>query len=197
MRINKAKIVATVGPACSDLETLRAMILGGMNVCRINFSHQSASSAREVIQTIRNLNEELKTSVAILADLQGPKLRVGEMEPESRLEDGTEFILSTKAQIGNSTGASVSYEALARDVKPGETILLDDGKIILEATETNGIDTVKTMVRFGGVLTSRKGVNLPNTGLTLPSLTPKDKEDVQVAIAEKVEWVSLCYSQLV
>lgn len=193
MQANKAKIVATVGPACSDLETLRAMILGGMNVCRINFSHQSADTAREVIGRIRQLNSELKTNVAILADLQGPKLRVGEMKEGAFLEDGAQFVLTTQPITGDSTQAYVSYEALARDVKVGETILLDDGKIILEVADSNNVDRVVTVVQFGGVLTSRKGVNLPNTNLTLPSLTTKDREDVQIAIAEQVEWIALSF----
>ena len=193
MQVNRAKIVATVGPACSDRETLRAMIQSGVNVCRINFSHQKSESAHEVIEIIRDLNRELGSNVAILADLQGPKLRVGEMEDGSYLKEGDYFELSTVPMVGNSSLAYVSYEALAQDVKVGETILLDDGKIILEVMESNGVDRVKTVVRFGGLLTSRKGVNLPNTALTLPSLTSKDLADVQVAIAEKVEWIALSF----
>ncbi len=193
MRVNRAKIVATVGPACDDYESLKGLIQAGMNVCRVNFSHSPGEKARQIIQRVRKINAELNTNVAILADLQGPKLRVGEMAPDTLLEGGSEFVLTTRPGVGDHQSAYVNYDELARDVRAGETILLDDGNLALEVLSTNGDDEVITQVRFGGKLTSRKGVNLPDTRLSLPSMTPKDHEDVRVAIEEEVEWIALSF----
>ncbi len=188
------KIIATLGPASSDKDILRKLFIEGIDVCRLNFSHGSHENHLENILSIRKLNEELDVHVAILADLQGPKLRIGEMENNGvLLEDETEFSLVSEKCTGNNEKAYMSYEQLPRDVKPGEIILIDDGKIKLEVTSTDGVGKVTTKVIHGGILSSRKGVNLPDTKVSLPSLTEKDLEDASFALAHDVDWIALSF----
>jgi pyruvate kinase len=191
---NRTKIVATIGPATSSYEMLKAIINEGVNVCRLNFSHGSYEDHKQVIDNIRQVNEDTGSFVSILLDLQGPKLRVGEMENNKiELVTGSTIIVSTTPIIGTSEKISVKFATLAADIKPGEMILLDDGKIELEAIETNGIDEIKCKVVFGGVLSSKKGFNLPQTKLSIPALTEKDKQDLAFGIEQKVDWIGLSF----
>jgi len=194
---SQTKIIATLGPASSKKEVLKKMFLEGVDVCRLNFSHGSHEDHLKNIELIRELNKEMDSKVAILADLQGPKLRVGVMEEGVELVDGKEFILSSKGCIGTAEKAYMSYELLPKDVKPGETILIDDGKIKLQVVSTNKTDEVKTKIIFGGPLSSKKGVNLPHTKISLPSLTEKDIADANFALAHDVDWLALSFVRFV
>lgn len=189
----KTKIVATLGPACETKEILRDMIYAGVNVFRINFSHADHSSVKEKISIIRELNQELGFHVAILADLQGPKLRVGKMEKGVVLKKGATFTFTTQKGSGNEQRAYMTYQKFPQDVMPGEHILVDDGKLLFEVTQTNKKDTVITKVIRGGKLKSKKGVNLPNTQISLPALTDKDKIDVKFAVQQEVDWIALSF----
>lgn len=191
---SKTKIIATIGPASASKDTLRKMFQNGVAVCRLNFSHSNYDAHIEAIRTIRELNQELDLKVAILADLQGPKIRVGEVENNAvELIDGKDFILTTNKCIGNASMAYLSYQNFPQDVKQGDTILVDDGKIKLVVSETNHKDSVVTKIVSGGILSSKKGVNLPNTKISLPSLTEKDKEDAIFALEQNVDWIALSF----
>ncbi len=190
----KTKIVATLGPASRSKEMIETLILNGVNVFRINLSHDVHEKHREVIRIIKELDKKYKSHVAILSDLQGPKLRIGDVENDSiELMDGQEIIFTTRNCMGNPACLYMSYQEFAKDVKPGEAILIDDGKIKLEVIRTDGKEDVVAKVIHGGTLTSKKGVNLPNTKISLPSLTEKDIEDARFAIAEGVNWIGLSF----
>ena len=189
----KTKIVATLGPATSTKEVLKDLASAGVNVFRINFSHADYDVVKERIQQIREINEENGYNVAILADLQGPKLRVGVMEEGTFLEDGQEFTFTTEECIGNSTKAFMTYQSFPRDVKAGESILVDDGKLHFEVISTDKKSTVVTKVKVGGPLSSKKGVNLPNTNISLPALTEKDRKDAIFALEQEVDWIALSF----
>jgi len=188
------KIVATLGPASSSKNVLEGLFEEGIDVCRLNFSHGSHADHLELINLIKKINDENGTNVAMLADLQGPKLRVGEMENNGvRLEDGHVFQLVNEPCKGTADQAYLSYPLLAKDVNIGEQILMDDGKICLEVTGTNGKDTVTTRVINGGILSSKKGVNLPDTRISLPSLTEKDIADAKFALDHGIDWIALSF----
>ncbi|WP_224484960.1 pyruvate kinase [Robertkochia aurantiaca] len=190
----KTKIVATLGPATSDKDTLRAMIEAGVNVFRINFSHADYEDVKSRIKMIRELSEELNYHAAILADLQGPKLRVGVMKEDVVVSKGDEITFVTgKPFEGDSDKVYMNYKEFPRDVNPGEKILLDDGKLIFEVVSTNKSSEVKAKVLQGGPLRSKKGVNLPNTNISLPALTKKDVEDAIFAIGQEVDWMALSF----
>jgi len=194
IKFKKTKIVATLGPGCSSKTMLSRLIKAGVNVFRINFSHATYEEADRHIDLIRSLNQELDTNVAILADLQGPKIRVGKMKDGVVFKKGDEFTLSTaKEIIGNKTKASLSYKDFAKDVKKGDKVLVDDGKLIFEVISTNKKDEVKLRNLQGGKLSSKKGVNLPNTKISTPSLTKKDKKDLMYAISKELDWVALSF----
>ena len=194
IKFKKTKIVATLGPGCSTKTMLQRLIKAGVNVFRINFSHATYDEADRHIDLIRSLNQELDTNVAILADLQGPKIRVGKMEDGVVFKKGDEFTLSTTKEIvGNKTKASLSYKDFAKDVKKGDKVLVDDGKLIFEVISTNKKDEVKLRNIQGGKLSSKKGVNLPNTKISTPSLTKKDKKDLMYAISKELDWVALSF----
>ena len=153
-----------MGPASSGKETLRQMFQEGVNVCRLNFSHGSHKDHAETIKTIRELNEETGLNVAILADLQGPKIRTGNMRDNAmELIPGETLTIVTEEVLGENNTFSINYTQLPQDVKVGERILLDDGKLALEIISTNGSSEIKAKVIYGGILSSHKGVNLPNT----------------------------------
>lgn len=191
---NKTKIVATVGPASSSYEVLKQMILAGVDVFRINFSHGDEKANTDVISTIRKINTELKTSSSILVDLQGPKIRIGEVENNNIfLENGALLTLSTIDVLGTPKKLSINYTDFAADVNPGDKVLIDDGKIVLQVTETNRIDEVTARVESGGKVSSRKGVNLPHTKLSMPSLTAKDLIDLDFALKHDVDWIGLSF----
>jgi pyruvate kinase len=190
----KTKIVATLGPASSDKETLRKMIEAGVDVFRINFSHADYADVKKRIKIIRELNEELGIYTAILADLQGPKLRVGVMAGEVVVAPGDEITFITgKPFEGNAEKVYMNYAEFPRDVNPGERILLDDGKLMFEVLSTNKVDEVHAKVIQGGPLKSKKGVNLPNTNISLPALTKKDIKDAIFAISQDVDWIALSF----
>jgi pyruvate kinase len=190
---NKAKIVATLGPSSSDKETMIAMAKAGLNVFRVNFSHGDHATHRKTIRLAKEINEELDTNLAVLADLQGPKLRIGDVKEDQFLEKGKILEFTKEPCLGDVNRVHMNYEQFAQDVKVGERVLLDDGKLLLNITETNGVDSVKAEVIQGGHLKSKKGVNLPNTKISLPCLTPKDLADLEVALEEKVEWIGLSF----
>ena len=190
----KTKIVATLGPACSTKEVIKDMIDAGVNVFRINFSHADYADVSERISIIRGLNEEFGYNTSILADLQGPKLRVGVMKEDVFVNKGDIITFQTAEDVlGTAERVYMNYKQFPNDVNPGERILLDDGKLMFEVLETNKVDEVKTIVVQGGPLKSKKGVNLPNTKVSLPALTEKDIRDAIFAIGEKVDWLALSF----
>ncbi|SFU26955.1 pyruvate kinase [Pustulibacterium marinum] len=194
LKVKKTKIVATLGPATSTKETIKKMIEAGTNVFRINFSHADYKDVEERINIIREINEEFGYAAGILGDLQGPKLRVGVMEDGVMANDGDEITFVTgEPFVGNAEKVYMNYKEFPRDVKPGERILLDDGKLIFEVTGTDKEKEVTTKVIQGGPLKSKKGVNLPNTNLSLPALTEKDIKDAIFAIQQKVDWIALSF----
>jgi pyruvate kinase len=192
--MKKTKIVATLGPSTAKKETLKQMILEGLNVCRLNFSHGGYEAHLKSIQIIRELNEELKLNVALLADLQGPKIRTHDMTNNGvLLENGSTVKISTKKVLGTATHFSINYEKLPQDVNPGERILLDDGKLVLEVIDTNRKNEFTAKVVHGGILSSKKGVNFPNTAISMPCLTEKDKKDLDFALEQGVDWIGLSF----
>jgi len=191
---NRTKIVATIGPASSSKEVLKKMILAGVNVCRLNFSHGSHDDHRHVIKTIKEINKELWVHTAILCDLQGPKIRIGEVENnEITLTPGTDVIFTTKKCIGTSDRLYINYENFPKDVRPSEFILIEDGRYKLRVIDTNYKDEVRATVIIGGNISSKKGVNLPNTKVSLPCLTEKDRADLEFALEHNVEWIGLSF----
>ncbi|REG99043.1 pyruvate kinase [Flavobacterium aquicola] len=190
----KTKIVATLGPACSTREIIKDMIEAGVNVFRVNFSHADYEDVKNKINIIRGINEEFGYTTGILGDLQGPKLRVGVMEDGVVVNDG-DLITFTTAEdiIGTSKKVFMKYKNFPNDVNPGERILLDDGKLIFEIVETDKKSEVVARVIQGGELKSKKGVNLPNTKISLPALTEKDIADAIFAIEMKLDWIALSF----
>ncbi len=192
--MKRTKIVATMGPASLKKETLKEMMLAGLNVCRLNFSHGSHQDHAGAVALIRELNEELALNVAILADLQGPKIRTHEMENNGVLiEVGQHIDVVVDKVLGNNERFSINYNLLPRDVNPGERILLDDGKLVLKVLETDKKSKIRCEVVQGGLLCSKKGVNFPNTKISMPSLTEKDIEDLNFALKLGVDWIGLSF----
>lgn len=190
----KTKIVATLGPATSTKEVLLKMMKAGVNVFRINFSHADHDAVRERVEMIRELNEKHGFGVGILGDLQGPKLRVGVMSEEVVVHPGDEITFSTGEPFkGTAQKVYMNYDQFPRDVKAKERILLDDGKLMFEVIETDGVANVKTKVIQGGPLRSKKGVNLPQTAISLPALTEKDVTDAKFACELQVDWIALSF----
>jgi len=189
--INKTKIIATIGPSTSSKEMLRKIIQRGVNVCRINFSHVSHSEAKEIIDNIKEVNKQIHAHTAILADLQGPKIRVGNFEKPIKIKKGSYIYFNTTKKQPNDI--FISYKNFAKDVKKGDRVLLDDGKLSLLVESSNGKNRVKLKVIFGGLLKSNKGVNLPNTDISLPCLTKKDNEDLSFLLEQKIEWIGLSF----
>lgn len=190
----KTKIVATLGPATSTEEILLKMMQEGVDVFRINFSHADYQDVTERIQMIRKLSEKYNHNTSILADLQGPKLRVGRMKEEVVVNPGDKITFSTKEEFeGTKDRVYMNYQKFPQDVKKGERILLDDGKLMFEVLKTDGKSEVEAIVIQGGPLRSKKGVNLPNTNISLPALTKKDVKDAIFAISQKVDWIALSF----
>ncbi|MBK8830831.1 MAG: pyruvate kinase [Saprospiraceae bacterium] len=188
------KIVATVGPACSDYEVLLALAKEGVHVFRLNFSHGTHEEHKEVINHILRINQEHDFHVGILADLQGPKIRIGNIESkEVLLESGKEIIFTTEKCPGTAERVYISYENFPKEVKAGERILLDDGKLVLEVVSTDRQREVRLKIIFGGVLSSKKGVNLPDTALSIPCITEKDLADLDFILTQPVNWIALSF----
>src|SRR3569623_2149396 len=194
---NRTKIVATMGPASTNKDVLLSMIKAGVNVCRLNFSHGRPEDHQKTIDTIREINEQNKVHVGILADLQGPKIRIGLVKDGGiHLINGTHINITTHECIGDDNRIYITYETFPQDVRANEIILLDDGKIQMKVIETNKKDLVVCEVVHGGILTSRKGVNLPNTKVSIPSLTEEDKKNLSYALEWDLDWIGLSYVRI-
>ena len=192
-KFSKTKIVATVGPASDSKEMLLKLIHAGVNVFRLNFSHGEHAVKADIIARIREINKETGGHVSILQDLQGPKIRIGEIENgEVPIKPGQEIVISTQEIIGNGSRVSTTYKNLATDVKPGDLLLVDDGNIELTVKSIDGAD-VTCIVKYGELLKSRKGINLPFTKVSAPSMTDKDREDLAFGIAHDVDWIALSF----
>lgn len=189
----KTKIVATLGPAVSTKNKIEEMMVAGVNVFRVNFSHADYEDVKTRIKYIRDLNKEKNYNVAVLADLQGPKLRVGVMEEGVVVNVGDSFEFTTEQCTGTQERAFMTYQNFPKDVEKGEQILVDDGKLLFEVTDTDRDKKVITKVLRGGDLKSKKGVNLPNTKISLPALTEKDIKDAKFAIEQEVDWIALSF----
>jgi len=193
-KIKKTKIIATLGPATSSTDVIKRIIKEGVDVLRINFSHSSHEEAEILIKEIRKINSELNTNTSILADLQGPKLRIGEIIEGTILDVGSELKIKTgKEFVGDNKLIFINYESLPKDITEGEKILIDDGKIILKVIDTNKKDQIKTEVIQGGEISSNKGFNLPNTNISQPALTDKDIKDVIFSAKQNVDWIALSF----
>ena len=193
-KIKKTKIIATLGPSTSSTDIIKKIIKEGVDVLRINFSHSSHDEAEALIKEIRKINSELNTNTSILADLQGPKLRIGEIIKGTSLNVGSELTIKTgKEFVGDNKVIFVNYESLPKDIVEGEKILIDDGKIILKVTGTNKKDQIKAEVIQGGEVSSSKGFNLPNTNISQPALTDKDIEDAIFSAKQNVDWIALSF----
>lgn len=191
---HRTKIVATVGPACDTYEKLLELVKVGVNVFRLNFSHGSHEDKSQIIQHIRRINQDEKYNIAILGDLQGPKLRVGEIENNAlKVEAGDILTFTNEKCVGTLERIYVSYPNLAGDVKPGNIILIDDGKLEVKVVDIMRNGDVKVEVTLGGVLSSKKGINLPDTKISLPALTDKDLEDLSFIIEQELDWVALSF----
>ncbi|MFL2601583.1 MAG: pyruvate kinase [Flavobacteriaceae bacterium] len=190
----KTKIVATLGPATSSKEVIKKMILAGVNVFRINFSHANYDEIKQSILLIRKIDKNLETNTAILGDLQGPKLRIGNIKENTFVRAGDEIIFSTDSPfIGDNNRVYMNYQNFPMDVSENEKILLDDGKLIFEVVSSNKLNEVKARVIQGGYLKSNKGVNLPNTKISLPALTEKDVKDAEFIFNQDIDWIALSF----
>lgn len=192
-KTKKTKIVATLGPACNSKEMITKLSIAGVNVFRINFSHAEYENVKKTVKNIREMNAKLGHNVAILADLQGPKLRVGDMGEGVPLKKGENFSFTTNKCVGSNKKAYMNYQRFPQDVNKGEIILVDDGKLSFEVINTNHKDTVTTKILVDGILHSRKGVNLPNTNISQPALTEKDIKDAIFACSLEVDWIALSF----
>ena len=194
MKLNKTKIVATIGPASDSKAMLKKLMVAGVDAFRINFSHATHQEAKASVKHIRSLSEELNIHVSILGDLQGPKIRIGEVKDGVFLKKGGLVKISTHhEEKGDENLVSINYSKFPLDISPKDRILINDGKLILQAIKSNNCDVVEAKVLQGGPLESRKGVNLPNTTVSMPALTKKDKEDVLFAIKNDFDWLALSF----
>ena len=192
--VHRTKIVATVGPACDTYEKLLELVKAGVNVFRLNFSHGTHEDKSKIIEFIRKINSTEPYNIAILGDLQGPKLRIGEIEGNSLLvSEGDVLTFTNEKVVGTLEKIYVSYPNLAGDVKLGNTIMIDDGKIEVQVVEITREGDVKVKVILGGILSSKKGINLPDTKISLPALTEKDLVDLEFIISQDLEWVALSF----
>ena len=194
MNLNKTKIIATVGPACSSRSILSKLISSGVDVFRINFSHAKHEDVERIVSDIKNLRIKHNKHVSILGDLQGPKIRLGSVNENTSLNKGDAITLTTRlVKNGNNEKVSINYKDFAKDVKKGESVLIDDGKIILQVQKTDRVSDVELKVIQGGALSSNKGVNLPNTKISMPALTNKDIKDAKLAAKLGVDWIALSF----
>ena len=190
----RTKIVATLGPASRDIETLKRLVRAGVDVFRLNFSHSNHEVHAETIARVEAVNNELGTHVGILADLQGPKLRVGTVQEGGiQLSPGDELVFTNEECVGDKNRVYMNYVHFASDVEAGERVLCDDGKIVFEVLETDKTSTVRLRTIYGGVLQSNKGVNLPDTNISLPCLTEKDRKDLDFILTQPIHWIALSF----
>jgi pyruvate kinase len=191
--LRSTKIVATLGPASSEPAILERMVLAGVDVVRLNFSHGTADDHLKRAELIKEISRKTGRTVAIMCDLQGPKIRVGKFkEGKVTLEKGQRFILDAECPLGDEGRSGLDYKELPRDVQDGDVLLLDDGKIVLEVTHVRG-EEVHTVVRHGGVLSNNKGINRQGGGLTAPALTAKDMEDIKTAARLNADFLAVSF----
>ena len=191
--IKKTKIVCTLGPVSENEETLRELIKNGLNVCRLNFSHGSHEEHKGRMDLVKKLREELNMPTAILLDTKGPEIRTGKFDaPEVLLEEGQTFTITMKDVMGNKEMCTVSYKGLANDVKPGDTILIDDGLVGLTVKEVNGDDIV-CEVQNSGIVKNHKGVNVPGVKVNLPAITEKDRSDIEFGIEQGIDFIAASF----
>ena len=191
--IKKTKIVCTLGPVSENEETLRELIKNGLNVCRLNFSHGSHEEHKGRMDLVKKLREELNMPTAILLDTKGPEIRTGQFDaPEVLLEEGQTFTITMKDVMGNKEMCTVSYKGLANDVKPGDTILIDDGLVGLTVKEVNGDDIV-CEVQNSGIVKNHKGVNVPGVKVNLPAITEKDRSDIEFGIEQGIDFIAASF----
>ncbi len=191
---NKTKIIATIGPSSASKEKLQAMIKSGMNLARLNFSHGTHEGHLKVINNIHQLNKEMGLHVGLLADLQGPKIRLGELENGGvEIRNGHTLTFTTEECLGTENRVHITYADFPKDVSVGETILINDGKLVLQVIGTDRKAEVTATVEYGGLMESRKGVNLPNTKISMPCLTEKDLEDLKFIVKHDIQWVGLSF----
>lgn len=190
----KTKIIATIGPSSSSPDILLRMAEAGLDVCRLNFSHGSYSDHQQVIETVHKINEDQRFTLGLMGDLQGPKIRLGDFDPvEIPLQPGDRIVFTSKKMIGNREKVYISYNSFAKDARPGETILIDDGKIAMKVISSDDHDEVLLEAVNEGILYPRKGVNLPDTSVSLPALTPKDIQDLAFLLDQEVQWIALSF----
>lgn len=190
----KTKIIATVGPACNTYEGLLQLVQSGVDVFRLNFSHGKHEDHAAVIEKINKINQEYPFNIAILADLQGPKLRIGEIENNAvQLIEGQSITFTPEKCLGNAQRVYLSYPNFYHDVKVGEKILIDDGKIEVTITEIHSNHDVSAIITTAGILSSKKGVNLPDTKVSIPAITEKDLADIDFIIGQQIDWVALSF----
>jgi pyruvate kinase len=194
MKMRKTKIVCTIGPSSSDEETFKELVLNGLNVARLNFSHGTHQEHKGKIDTIKKVREELKASIAIMLDTKGPEIRIKDFETgQAELKMGQEFILTTREVQGNENVVSVSYGQFAKDIKPGDRILIDDGLISMEAVEIIKGTDVKCLVKNGGILKNKKGINVPDVQINLPTLTDRDISDIKFGIEQGIDYIAASF----
>ena len=189
----RTKIIATLGPASNTPDTIERLIAAGMDIARLNFSHGTTEDHRNLINNVRSASQKTKKEIAILLDLQGPKIRIGRLEkPAIHLEEGHTIVITTADVAGNEREISTNYKLLPREISEGAHILLDDGLLELEVLKTTEIDINCKVIR-GGELTEKKGINVPGAQLSVPSLTDKDREDLLTGIREGVDYVAISF----
>jgi pyruvate kinase len=193
MMQRRTKIVATLGPASSDPKVLGRMIEVGLDVVRMNFSHGSVAEHRERVELVRSLARRAGRAVGVLVDLQGPKIRIGKFaQGRITLQGGEEFVLDADRDIGDQSGVGLDYKDLPKDVRAGDTLLLDDGRIVLGVESVRG-SQIKTVVEQGGALSNNKGINRRGGGLTAPALTDKDMHDIEIAAELKADFLGVSF----
>ncbi|HKM00558.1 MAG TPA: pyruvate kinase [Sedimentibacter sp.] len=192
--MRKTKIVCTIGPSSQDEGIFRELVLSGLNVARLNFSHGTQIEHKEKIDTIKKIREELKSSTAIMLDTKGPEIRLKDFENgQVELIKDQEFILTTRDIIGNDKIVAVTYEQFPQDVKPGDKILIDDGLISMEAIEIINDTDIKCLVKNAGIIKNKKGINVPNVNINLPSLTDKDISDIKFGIEQEIDYIAASF----
>jgi pyruvate kinase len=191
--LRRTKIVATLGPASSDAKVLTRMIEAGLDVVRVNFSHGTAAEHKRQVELVRSLARKIGRAVGVLVDLQGPKIRIGRFrDGKVKLEVGDKFVLDAECELGDRERVGLDYKNLPNDVRPGDTLLLDDGRIVLGVSSVRG-PRITCVVEQGGVLSNNKGINRKGGGLTAPALTEKDMQDIKTAAQLKADFLGVSF----
>ena len=194
LNMRKTKIVCTIGPSSQGEETFKELVINGLNVARLNFSHGTHEEHKEKINTIKKVREELNTSIAIMLDTKGPEIRIRDfIDGQVELKKGQEFILTTRELQGNDSIVSVTYDQFANDIKKGDTILIDDGLISMEAVEIINNTDIKCLVKNGGIIKNKKGINVPDVQINLPALTDKDVSDIKFGIEQEIDYIAASF----